>query len=176
MKMRLEIFVCLGLSAGCGAARSSAPAESTTNDPASTMNDAASIANTATSPSADRAFVEAATRAGAVFEAVVVAVEPAPMVWSGLLAVYQTVTYRIVKIITDNDKRLSVDTQLLVRHLIVLQSKTADTKPQLRPDLVKIGVTVIVLADWRDNQWTGVDEHFGIVPADSAHRAALAVR
>jgi len=123
--------------------------------------------------SADPAFARAAASAPTVFEGTVVAVGPAPPVWSGRVMAYQAVTYRVTRIVADPDQRLSVDAQVTVQHLLVAGSETADTEPRLRPALAHPGATVIVLASWSGDQWTGVDEHHGIVVADAAHRAAL---
>lgn len=131
----------------------------------------------ATSRTATEAALErAAKSADAVFEAVVVDAGRAPGVWSGVLAAYQTVTYRITKVVTAHDPRLSAGTKLAVSHAIVAKSATADRAPRLRPDLVHVGARVIVLARWSagDRRWLGVDEDSGIVPDDAARRNALA--
>ena len=176
MKIKLSIVACVILCTTCGATQSPISAESSVNEPTSTESDSASASNRGVSSEKDDAFVRAAKEASAVFEGTVVAVGPAPMGWSGLVEVYQTVTYRISRVVADRDKRLSVGATISVHHVIVAKSETADTKPQLRLDLVNVGSTVIVLADWRDDLWVGIDEHFGIVPADAAHRAALMTR
>ena len=124
----------------------------------------------------DPAFARAAAAASTVFEGSVVAVGPTPAVWSGRYAVYQAVTYRVTRIVADPDRRLSVDAQVTVQHLLVAGSETADAGPRLRPALAHTGAPVIVLASWSGDHWTGVDEHHGIVVADAAHRAALPVR
>jgi len=149
----LAMILCLGLSGVCEAAPSRSPAP------------------VAAAP----AFVRAARAAGAVFEARVVDVGPPPGFWSGFAVAFQSVTYRITKIYGDRDHRLRVGKQVTVQHWIVAESDTADSEPRLRPDLVHVGATMIVLADWnaREQQWTGVDEHYGVVAADAAHRAAL---
>jgi hypothetical protein len=92
------------------------------------------------------------------------------------LAAYQAVSYRVTRIVADPDHRLSIDAEVTVHHLLVAGSETADTSPRLRPALAHPGATVIVLASWNGEHWTGVDEHHGIVIADAAHRAALTGR
>jgi hypothetical protein len=109
-----------------------------------------------------------------VYEATIAEVGRSPGAWSGVYAIYQTVTYRITKVHADRDRRLAVGDRVTVRHPLVASSETADREPRLRPDLVRVGASVIVLADWRDDQWTGVDERHGIVVNDAAHRAAVA--
>lgn len=155
MKTPLALATCICLSVACEGASTRMPE--------------------APAPTSSR-FSRAATAADAVFEGEVLALGPAPSVWSGRLAVYQTVTYRITKIVTDPGKRLSVGAETVVAHLLVSGSETADSQPRLRPALVAVGATVIVLAKWSDDHWTGVNEHYGVVYADAAHRAELAGR
>jgi hypothetical protein len=137
-------------------------------------NGASHVSAASTPP--DPAFARAAAAAPTVFEGSVVAVGAAPAVWSGRAASYQAVTYRVTRIVADRDRRLSVGGEVTVQHLLVAGSETADTQPRLRPALVQPGATVIVLAQWSDGRWAGVDEHHGLVVADAAHRAALPVR
>ncbi|HSS00286.1 MAG TPA: hypothetical protein VLM79_24680 [Kofleriaceae bacterium] len=125
------------------------------------------------SAAADPAFTRAAAAAPAVFEGDIVAVGAAPAAWSGRYAVYQAITYRVTRVVTDPDHRLAVGTQVTVQHLLVAGSETADTRPRLRPALAHTGAAVIVLARWAGDRWTAVDEHHGLVVADAAHRAAL---
>jgi hypothetical protein len=130
-----------------------------------------------TSPAAIHAtFARAAAAAGAIFEGEILAIGPTPGVWSGRFAAYQAVTYRITKIVTDPDKRLSIGEQVIVQHLLVAGAETADLQPRLRRALVAVGAAVLVLVNWSDDHWTGFDEHYGIVTADDTHRAALVGR
>lgn len=155
MRALFAIASCVCLSAACEGAASPMP----------------------TSPAATHStFARAATTARAVFEGDILAIGTTPGVWSGRFAAYQAVTYHVTKIVTDPDKRLSIGAQVIVQHLLVAGSETADTQPQLRPALVAVGATVIVLVSRSDDHWTGFDEHYGIVSADDAHRAALARR
>jgi hypothetical protein len=119
-------------------------------------------------------FERTAATASAIFEGEVVAVGPSPGVWSGRFVAYQTVTYRATKIVSDPDKRLEVGATVLVQHMLVAGSETADPQPRLRQALVVVGAMVIVLAKWSDGHWAGIDEHYGVVTADAPHRAALA--
>lgn len=124
------------------------------------------------------AFARAAASAGAVFEGVVVDVGRAPGFWPGVLAAgYQSVTYRVVRAWhVAPEHRLAAGALVTVRHAIVEPSETVDDTPQLRPALVHRGARVIVVADWRDAQWTDHGERAGIAPDDAAHRAALGRR
>jgi hypothetical protein len=122
---------------------------------------------------ADPAFARAAAAAPTVFEGEIVTVGAAPAGWSGRYAVYQAITYRVTRVVTDPDRRLAVGAQVTVQHLLVAGSETADTRPGLRPALAHAGAAVIVLARWTGDRWTAVDEHHGLVVADAAHRAAL---
>ena len=122
---------------------------------------------------ADPAFARAAAAAPTVFEGEIVTVGAAPAGWSGRYAVYQAITYRVTRVVTDSDHRLAVGAQVTVQHLLVAGSETADTRPRLRPALAHAGASVIVLASWTGDRWTAVDEHHGLVVADAAHRAAL---
>jgi hypothetical protein len=135
----------------------------------------ASHVSTASAPP-DPAFARAAAAAPAVFEGSVVTVGATPALWSGRVAVYQAVTYRVTRVVADRDHRLSVGGEVTVQHLLVAGSETANHEPRLRPALARPGATVIVLARWSGDHWEGVDEHHGIVVADAAHRAALPVR
>lgn len=124
----------------------------------------------------DPAFARAAAAAPTVFEGDIVAVGATPAVWSGRYAVYQAITYRVTRVVTDPDHRLAAGAQVTVQHLLVAGSETADIHPRLRPALAHTGATVIVLARWAGDRWTAVDEHHGLVVADAAHRAALSHR
>lgn len=122
----------------------------------------------------DPAYARAARAAPAVFEGEIVRVERGPKAWSGTLVIYQAVTYRVTRVVTDRAGRLSTGAELTVRHPVVAQSATADTtEPQLRPALARVGNAVIVLAAWSDDRWTSTDENHGLVIADATHRAAL---
>lgn len=156
MRVLLDLVTCVFLSVACEGASSPM-----SKSPAATTNSA---------------FARAATAAHVVFEGEVRALGPTPGVWSGRFAAYQTVTYRVTKIVSDPGKRLSADAEVTVQHVLVAGSETADVQPQLRPALVAVGATVIVLANLNDGRWTGLDEHHGIVAADAEHRAALAGR
>ena len=139
--------------------------------------ESAAMSNTPSSPSTmpilERVH-NAKAKADTVIEAIVVSVGTAPGSWSGRLAVYQQVIYRVTSIIFDHTGRVRENTELTVDHLIVAGSETADVQPHLRPDLVARGNRAIVILRWQDGRWIGIDEHVGVVAATEDVRRAVA--
>jgi hypothetical protein len=129
-----------------------------------------------------RAALRANTaRAPVIVTGSILAVGPSPGIWSGRFPVYQEVTYQPrhwKRLIPPRAPDLE---RLVVRHLLVAGSRTADPDhPRLRPDLFQVGAEMLLFLELIDGHWTCLGEDYGAVPVTDEVRevvdAALARR
>lgn len=105
-----------------------------------------------------------------VVDAEVVGVDPSPGAWSGVLAMYQGVRYRVHRVI----KGKLDDKTVRIEHLLVAGSPTADGKePRLDPRLFHPGARLVVFARPAGKAWRALDEHDAVVPATDELVSAL---
>jgi len=110
-----------------------------------------------------------------VFEGRVVSLGVAPNAWSGMLAIYQPVTWSVDRVLR-GDVGL-VGKELVVRHPLVMGSKTAQKgAPGLDPAMFAKNAQWVVFVSPQDGQPTCLSENDGVVKATPALEAALAAR
>lgn len=111
------------------------------------------------------ALTAVALRAPMVAVGSITAVGPAPLIWSGRLAVYQEVTYRVQRWFRLRPPLWPSNDVLVVRHPIVFKSRTAHpTEPRLNEEIFRPGAVMVLFIDLVDNAWTCIDENYGAIP------------
>jgi hypothetical protein len=111
------------------------------------------------------ALTAVAVRAPIVLRGSILALGPPPHMWSGRLAVYQEVTYRVQHWFHLRPPLRPPDDVLVVRHPVVFKSRTAHpTEPRLMEEMFRPGAVMALFIDLVDNRWTCFDENYGAVP------------
>lgn len=108
----------------------------------------------------------ASRRSEMVFLGFVEALGAAPPCWTGLLASFQEVTYRVDEVLAGE----SAETGIVVRHLVVRNSPTAEPgdSPGLSAELFSRGALLLVMAIRdRAGRWVSTSERFGALPAST---------
>ena len=112
------------------------------------------------------ASIEAAEVA---FVGEILTIDQAPNAWSGVLAIYQPVTYRVEVGL----KGAEAAQEITVQHPLVMGSVTAAKRtPGLAPELFKVGASLTVFARHQGEQLVCLSETTGVLAATDAHRAA----
>jgi hypothetical protein len=97
-------------------------------------------------------------------------VEKSPGIWSGTLATFQAVQYRVVRVL----KGAPPDETVTVLHPLVARSRTADEhEARLRESLFDGARTLVVFARLDNGKLVSFDENWGVVPASDETLAAL---
>ncbi|HSP06176.1 MAG TPA: hypothetical protein VLR94_03320 [Acidobacteriota bacterium] len=106
---------------------------------------------------------ELAAQSDLIFVGVVLQLGRPPQNWSGHLTEYQTVQYRVERLLKGKHaaEGISVD------HVVVSGSKTAAEKsPALSPSLFSVNAKLIVSARKANSGlWKALDENYGAIPA-----------
>lgn len=114
-------------------------------------------------------------RADLAFKGRVVSLGVAPNAWSGVLAIYQPVTWRVERVYR-GDAALA-GTELVVRHVLVAGSRTAQASPPgLNPTMFAVESEWIVLATTVGGPPTCLSENDGIVAPSAEVEAALSAK
>lgn len=112
-------------------------------------------------------------KAEAVFVGQVIAMDQSPASWSGTLAVYQSVSYRVLRTLKGHVG--AQGDQVAVRHLLAQGSPTADEQePRLRASLFAPGQRLLVFARKQDGVLTCLNPSDGVVLAMDKILQALA--
>jgi hypothetical protein len=111
------------------------------------------------------ALASNAGRAPVILIGSVLMVGPSPNLWSGRAKIYQEVTYRPMRWLWVSPPLAPGADRLVVRHLLVAHSRTADPeRPRLRLDMFAEGAEILLFVDLIDGHWTCDGENYGAVP------------
>lgn len=116
---------------------------------------------------------QVAREAQVVLIGTVVAVGPPPGIWSGRMAVRQSVVLQVSSVL----KGYAPGPNVTVNIPVVAKSRLADsTQPALSPAIFKIGAILIVLANLDETRQMldGLDENISAIGASPNNQAAIA--
>ena len=98
--------------------------------------------------------------------------ESSPGIWSGLLATYQGVHYRVERYI--KGAGAAPVYSIVILHPLVSGAPTADLRePKLRAEVFAPGRRLVVFARVQDHKLYCIDERSGVIPADEETVRAL---
>lgn len=125
------------------------------------------MANQKISPVITESYLrELSQKSNLVFTGIVLSLETAPPNWSGYGGAYQTVNYKVEKIL----KGLHSAPEISIHHIVVYGSLTAQEgeTPGLSPELFAVNAKLIVSAQKsEDGDWKCLSEDSGALPATS---------
>jgi outer membrane protein assembly factor BamB len=139
--------------------------------------DQKSSINSQLAPTEEELFQKQVQKRSLIFVGTVLSLGKPPANWSGYLPAYQTVHYKVEKVL----KGQLNAAEIAVEHIVVWGSKTAQSwdTPGLSTVLFAVGSKLIAFAQKsQDGVWKELDEDLGAIPFsdDSIRKVETALR